>query len=465
MTHNSKATLHLGAFDRHGTTRARYQNRWIEVEHGIPGEAVIAEVMGTKRQRARILEVRRPAADRVWPPCEYFRDWHCGGCQWQMISYEGQLERKREQINELMRDAGLELEVTATHALDDPWRYRSTAGIALGRNAGFRRQASLAIVPIHDCPISELVIGRLMARLNAGIDVGTIPDYRGRVRVDVRVIEGGRLQTMIRPADDAAPDTDLASLAAFLSDLEDVEGVAIEREGGAAEVLKGELFAPVAVKGKEVLLTAASFFQTNLRLLPELIDRICEEAAPLAGRRIADVYGGVGMFGLFLADAGARVTVIESDPTAVDAGRRTADRWDLASIEFVAADAGDALGDQEYDVIVVDPPRSGLTPLVIDSLIDEPPEVLLYVSCLPQSLARDLVPLTQASYRVEHLEMFDFYPQTFHIEALAVLRHGRSVTDATFGALNQEEAPVIEQEIHEAFAEHGEERDRRSRQL
>lgn len=418
----NKATLHLGPFDRHGTTRARYQNRWIEVEHGIPGETVIADVVGTKRQRGKILDVRQPAPDRVWPPCEYFRDWHCGGCQWQMISYEGQLERKREQINGLMRDAGLELEVTATHALDDPWRYRSTAGIALGRHAGFRRQASLAIVPIHDCPISDLVIGRLMAQLNNGIQAGTVPDYRGRVRVDVRVAESGRLQTMIRPSEDAAPDTDLAPLATFLEGLQDVEGVAVERADGAIEVLTGELFAPVLVKDRPILLTAASFFQTNLRLLPELIDRICEAAAPLSGRKIADVYGGVGMFGLFLAAGGAQVTVIESDPVAVEAGRLNAERWELSSIDLIADDAANVLGDRQYSVMVVDPPRSGLSPLVIDSLVEEPPETLLYVSCLPQSLASDLVPLTEGGYRVEHLELFDFYPQTFHSEAFAVLK-------------------------------------------
>lgn len=418
----NKATLHLGSFDRHGTTRARYENHWIEVEHGIPGEMVVAEIMGTRRRRGKILEVRQPAPDRVWPPCEYFRDWACGGCQWQMISYEGQLERKREHINALMQGAGLELEVTATHALDDPWRYRSTAGIALGRNAGFRRQASLAIVPIRDCPISDLVIGRLMAQLNDDINSGAIPDYRGRVRVDVRVADDGRLQTMIRPGEDAAPDTDTAPLAAFLSALDDAEGVAVERADGSVEVVSGELFTPVTVKGRSIYLTAASFFQTNLRLLPELIDRICEEASPLKGRRLADVYGGVGMFGLFLADGGAQVTVIESDPLAIEAGRKTAAEWGLTTIEFLAEDAASGLGDRRDEVVVVDPPRSGLAPLVIDALVEDPPEVLLYVSCLPQSLARDLVPLTQAGFRVEHLELFDFYPQTFHSEALAVLR-------------------------------------------
>src|SRR3954453_3350968 len=94
-TPDDTATLFLGAFDRHGTTRARHEGRWIEVEHGIPGETVLARIVGQKGPMARIVEGLDPAPDRVEPPCPYFRDWACGGCQWQQISFEGQLERKR----------------------------------------------------------------------------------------------------------------------------------------------------------------------------------------------------------------------------------------------------------------------------------------------------------------------------------------------------------------------------------
>ncbi len=166
MSEASSLTLRLHRFDDHGTTRAGYRGRWVEVEHGIPGETVVVELTGSQRRRARIVEVLESAPDRVEPPCEYFRDWACGGCQWQHISYEGQLARKREQVDAAMQASGLDLVVGKVHALDDPWRYRSTAGIALGRSAGFRRHGSLAIVPIRDCPISHPLIGRLMAQLN-----------------------------------------------------------------------------------------------------------------------------------------------------------------------------------------------------------------------------------------------------------------------------------------------------------
>jgi 23S rRNA (uracil1939-C5)-methyltransferase len=430
MQTNEHVTLHLGDFDRHGTTRARYNGRWIEVEHGIPGEVVQAEIVGGKRPWGRIVEVLEPAPDRVEPPCPYFRDWACGGCQWQQIAYEGQVERKRRAVDATMQRAGHDLAVEAVH-LADPWRYRSTAGIALGKRAGFRRHGSLAIVPLRDCPISHPLIGRLCAELNDAIEAGSIPDYRGRVRVDVRVVEGSnRLQTCIRPTEGEhlpAPDM-LRPLEITLSSLADVASVAV-LAGPEVSAVTGALYAPTEVGGKPVWLSAVSFFQTNLLLLPDLISRVRTEAEPLRGKRIADVYGGVGLFGLFLAEGAREVVVIEADPMAVEAGRRTADDWELSNIAFTAASAEEALAPAgRFDVVIVDPPRAGLDASVIEALVAEPPELLLYVSCLPSSLARDLGPLLEGDYSVEHLELFDFYPQTYHVELLAALRRDKQGT-------------------------------------
>lgn len=427
METNEPVALHLGNFDRHGTTRARYNGRWIEVEHGIPGEVVQAELVGGKRPWGRIVEVLEPAPDRVEPPCPYFRDWACGGCQWQQIAYAGQVERKRRAVDATMQRAGHDLAVEAVH-LADPWRYRSTAGIALGKRAGFRRRGSLAIVPLRDCPISHPLIGRLCAELNDAIEAGSIPDYRGRVRVDVRVVEGrDRLQTCIRPTEGEylpAPEM-LRPLEITLSSLPDVASVAV-LSGPEVSALSGALYAPTKVGGKPVWLSAVSFFQTNLHLLPDLISRVRAEAEPLRGKRIADVYGGVGLFGLFLAEGAREVVVIEADPMAVEAGRRTADDWELSNIAFTAASAEEALAPAgRFDVVIVDPPRAGLDASVIRALVSEPPELLLYVSCLPSSLARDLGPLMESGYRVEHLELFDFYPQTYHVELLAALRRDK----------------------------------------
>lgn len=422
------ATLHLDGFDSHGTTRARYRGRWIEVEHGIPGETVRAEIVGGRRLRGRIVEVLEPAPDRITPPCPYFREWQCGGCQWQHISYQGQLERKREGVETAMRAAGLPLSITAIHALSDPWRYRSTAGISLGKRAGFRRHGSLAIVPLHDCPISHPLIGRLMAALNDRLEAGTLPDFHGRIRLEVRVADLSgepRLQVQVRPTEEGktAGGTDLEILTKVLTSLREVGGVSVLQADGSVKTVSGGLFATTYIDGRPVSLAAGSFFQTNLLLLPELIARLRDVAGPLRDKRVADVYGGVGLFGLFLAEEAREVVVVESDPLAVEAGRLTAKQWGLSNVRSLSAPAEEALADtDQYDVVIIDPPRSGLAEPVVDALLGGRPPLILYVSCLAQSLARDLRTLSATDYEVEQLELFDFYPQTYHVELLAVLR-------------------------------------------
>lgn len=420
------ATLELGGFDRHGTTRARVGERWIEVEHGIPGETVQAQIVGRRRPRGHIVQMVHASPDRVEPPCPYFRDWACGGCQWQQISYSGQLSRKRAEVEGAMQEVGIDLAVTAVHALDEPWRYRSTATISLGRSAGFRRQASLAIVPIRDCPISHPLIGRLMATLNDLLAGGELPDYRGRVRVDVRVAgtpDAEYLQALVRTEGDESRDSDLHAVVDRVAELDFVGSVARLTPDGRPQAVKGDLFGEVPVAGQQVTLSAASFFQTNLRLLPELIRRLQEEASPLRGKRVADVYGGIGIFGSLMAAEAQDVVIVESDPVAVEAGRLTAQTWERHNVEFVVGRAEEVLEDAGHcDVVIVDPPRSGLGEDVRAELLSGRSPLILYVSCLAQSLARDLAVLTAGGYRVHHLELFDFYPQTYHVELLAVLR-------------------------------------------
>ena len=201
-----------------------------------------------------------------------------------------------------------------------------------------------------------------------------------------------------------------------------IASVSIISPEGELVVLSGDPFGRTTVAGRAVYLHAGSFFQTNVELLPQLIGRLQTEAEP-EGKRIADVYGGVGVFGLFLAEGASNVLVVESDPLAEEACRRTAAEWGLDNVHFRAEEAEVALRDESgFDVVVVDPPRTGLSEAVIEALIELQPETILYISCLAQSLARDLRVLTAEGYSIDHLEVFDFYPQTYHVEILTVLR-------------------------------------------
>jgi 23S rRNA (uracil1939-C5)-methyltransferase len=265
-----------------------------------------------------------------------------------------------------------------------------------------------------------------MAILNDQLDAGTLPDYHGQVRLDVHMGRGDygeRLHVLVRPTERRAFEADLAPLVSLLAGLAEIGGVSRLRPDGSIETVSGPLFATVDLAGWPVSFAAASFFQTNLLLLPKVIARIQEEAQPLAGKRAADVYGGVGIFGLFLAQQAQDVVEIEADALAIEASRLTAARWGLSNVAFVAEPAEEALAEAgRFDMVVVDPPRSGLSDPVVDALIRERPPLILYVSCLAQSLTRNLSALIPAGYEVTGLELFDFYPQTYHVELLAVLR-------------------------------------------
>jgi 23S rRNA (uracil1939-C5)-methyltransferase len=190
---------------------------------------------------------------------------------------------------------------------------------------------------------------------------------------------------------------------------------------GAIQTLHGAAYGWVRLRGRDLALRAGSFFQSNWSLLPALLDRALELAAVQPGQVVADIYGGVGLFGLFMAEQGADVTMIEIDPRAVESAKTTAAAWGLSNLRFVASSAERAVaGLPRLDLALVDPPRTGLDERTISALIEREVPRIVYVSCSPISYARDAARLVRAGYTIERYELFDFYPQTVHIEGLAL---------------------------------------------
>jgi tRNA/tmRNA/rRNA uracil-C5-methylase (TrmA/RlmC/RlmD family) len=209
-----EATLDVGEFDSHGTARSIFNGRSIEVEHAIPGERVEALVYGRRRRWARIVDIPSPAPDRVPAPCPHFHD-GCGGCPWQMVDIQSQLSRKLENVKTQFTDAGVAVDIRGVQTETDPWRYRMTAGLSVGRQAGFRRRGTQSIVAVTDCLISHPLIGRMASVLNEAIESEGIPNYHGDVSLEVRVVdreEDAGLHTCIVPS----PGSRHASIDAIL---------------------------------------------------------------------------------------------------------------------------------------------------------------------------------------------------------------------------------------------------------
>jgi 23S rRNA (uracil1939-C5)-methyltransferase len=335
-----------------------------------PGEVLSVRIRSIRRDyaKAEILELVEPSPQRIEPVCPLYGE--CGGCNLMHLSYEAQEAARLGIFMEAFRRAGIGAEGLPPD-LDlissPPFGYRNRAQFhrGPGRTVGYARRSSNTIIAVQDCPIL----------------VQSLRDWLGTKGQEEQV---GK-----------------SRFVAFGSP----ERVWVE--GRDTEV-------QVEVGGKPFLFHIQGFFQSNLAILDQLVARVC---ADLSGARAADLYAGIGLFGSFLKDNFDRVVCVEQDIQAVGYACRNVGR----DADFAAADmeawTASTQAKANYDYVVVDPPRTGLAPAVRSWLGRSRPPVVGYVSCDPVSLARDAAVLLASGYHIEQASIFDFYPQTGHVES------------------------------------------------
>jgi 23S rRNA (uracil1939-C5)-methyltransferase len=363
-----------------GDGLARSEGRVVLLPFVLPGEEVEAEVERVKNDllRGRMVQVLSPSPLRVAPPCPHFQ--RCGGCQYQHIAYEAQLEQKRDILREVLRRVGKieydgEIEIVA----GEPWEYRNRARLHIENGAiGYFEFGSHNLCPIGHCPISS-------PKLNETI---------------------------------GALSRELPNLPRFTTELElftnekEVQYLASDRIPAAARALFDGLgtTAPIEYAGFRVSRT--SFFQVNRFL----IDRLVETAVcGTQGDHAIDLYAGVGLFSRVLTASFTRVTAVEA---AAGAHRNL--EFNVPAATAIHATAEEFLRQlQEAPALILaDPPRTGLGKHTVADLIRIRAPQLRIVSCDPATLARDLRALLAAGYRIEHLTLVDLFPQTFHLETV-----------------------------------------------
>jgi 23S rRNA (uracil1939-C5)-methyltransferase len=419
--------LRLNDFVAKGATGAEINSRAVAIDRGIPGELVQASIdRRRKAWRGVVDSVLEHSPDRVQPPCPAYEA-GCGGCQWQHMNYAAQMQAKRALVDREMDRAGVSIRVSESHAMDVPWRYRRTAALALGWEAGFRPRGRRGIVEIRDCLISHPLIGNLATALNDLLRADRIAPYHGKLWLDCTVVGTATvpaLQIVIQGIEGLTLEShpELHDLATTVTSCGSVESVSFRHRSGLVLPLIGELESAIEVAGKPMWVPAGAFVQTNAEMLDRLISGIEPELAARAPAHVADVYGGVGTFALAFADSVQHMTLVELDASAVAAARRTASDRGLSNVSFISQHAEKALPDlSDLDLIVVDPPRSGLGAIVTAALHQSSARTVIYVSCSVSSLARDLAELVGFGFSARTLELFDFYPQTYHVECLTIL--------------------------------------------
>jgi 23S rRNA (uracil1939-C5)-methyltransferase len=433
-------TVMLGALTRDGDTLAEItwqdepgeeRTHTLHVPAGLPGETVtiaIEAASSPPRRRKRhwkprqprvwITEIQQASPLRVEAPCPVFGV--CGGCQLQHMRYESQLEWKHSIVRQLLQESGFDNPpVLETVACDDPWHYRNHMRFSVNRDGqpGLTARGTHRVLPLTRCPIAHKQINRVLGVLS------TLPNERPQALVRCGAATGHVL-IQPRPREDVARQLVEEGL--------DLRSEAME------ERLGGEAFR----------IRPSSFFQTNTAqaekmvrmMLDGLLDGTASEVssclAPAGGtlsggqvtttfRTIVDAYCGVGTFALLLARHVGKVIAIEESASAI----RDAE-WNLREVHNVEIRKGkveDLLPTLECQVdgLVIDPPRAGCQQAVLDALVRHPVGRIVYVSCDPATLARDLHILCNVhpTYRLRSVQPLDMFPQTAHIECVAVLEH------------------------------------------
>jgi 23S rRNA (uracil1939-C5)-methyltransferase len=419
------------AFGGRGVARA--EGFVVFVSGALPGDRVRVEVTKAKKRfaEARTVELLQAGADRIPDRCLHGGE-PCPGAPWQGLPYERQLAIKSEQIGEALRRIGdlegFELEEIVPAA--EQWRYRNKLEYSFGESDGETALGFHArgrwdlIVDVDDCQLASEPGNAARNEVREWARLESVRPYEPHSREGVLrnlvVREGrrsGQIQTRL-----------VTSAARFPRPPVDLH-TAIEGDSGGTD-------GPTGVLGEERLreelcglkleMSHGAFFQTNTEMAERLY-AVAAEYAGLSGReRVFDLYCGIGTIGLTMAAQAGEVWGLEIVPEAIEDAERNARRNEIENIHFLAANARTGVRPLivqagKPDVVVIDPPRAGLSQKIVRRLIECEAAKIVYVSCNPTTLAPNAAQLVEAGYRLTRVRPVDMFPQTPHIECVALL--------------------------------------------
>jgi 23S rRNA (uracil1939-C5)-methyltransferase len=418
------------------------------LDRALPGSLVRARVTGLKKKRAeaRVLEVLRSSPDAVPSFCAHFGE--CGGCSWQDMDYAAQLRWKRQRIQEALRRlAGVEVEVPPVLASPLRRGFRNKMEYAFAPDQGgintllgLRQRASRALCAVEECALQPegaafLCAVRAWLR-DYGLDAWALASKcleHFILRDAGGDVSGRRLAAELLCGPKPLPAGAGRALWVRLEGL-GATGLLVSgggRRGERAGKGRTELFGAGVLNGRvghlRLQFPLRGFMQTNGGAMELLYSQVRDLAALSGGERVWELYAGAGALGLFLADKAGELLGVEWDKQAVRAAQANAAALGFGHCRFLAGDAAVVLPGLEGrpDLLVADPPRSGLAPGVCAAIRAKAPARMIYVSCDPGSLARDLA-LLAPDYRTAALRLVDMFPHTPHMESAALLVRERS---------------------------------------
>ena len=429
-----------------GSGVAKVEGYPLFIPNGLPGEKAKVKVIKTNKNYGfgRLVEIQERSPYRVEAPCPIYKE--CGGCQLQHLNYEGQLKIKHKQVQNVLERIGkINTIVHPTLGMSEPWRYRNKAQVPIGEHeggliGGFYQQRSHQIINMDQCLIQQEenddVVKKVKAICNKhGVraydetrhkgDLRHIMVRRGLVTGEIMVVLITRTQDI--PNRKAIVDEIVDNIQNLKSIIHNVNNKKTNViMGDITKVLWGDETITDYIGDVKFAISARSFYQVNPEQTKVLYNKALEYADLQGKESVIDAYCGIGTISLFLAKKAKKVFGVEIVPQAIEDARKNALLNNIHNVDFAVGEAEVVIPNwykegNEADVLVVDPPRKGCDEALLQTILEMKPKKVVYVSCNPATLARDLQILELGGYKTKEVQPVDMFPQTMHCEAVALL--------------------------------------------
>jgi len=447
MQTNKQVELEILNFGSEGQGIGRLEGLAVFVPGALPGERVLAEICHQRKNYAqgKLLSVLTPAPGRQLPRCRYYEQ--CGGCQLQHFVYEDQLAMKRQMVRDaLQRIAGVgEIAVDPVLGMAEPWRYRNRGRVHLSweqgqLKAGFFAQESHELIPVEDCLLFPEVFGLLAQRVAQDLSHVILEDLHKdktarRKNIESMVLRQNKAGQIMLILEGEFPSDSLKEIAmAWQQEFSVLETVMqnygpkshAQGWGSKWQILLGSDVLADEICDARFLFSPTSFAQVNALQTQVLYEQIRQLSALSPDDIVWDIYCGVGTIGIVLAKEGARLWGVEENASAIRMAKENA-RLNGIFANFEVGRAELVLP-RAYKkqvrlprVVVVDPPRSGCKPEVLQVIADSKAPKIIYVSCHPATLARDVKLLSGMGYTISAVRPVDMFPQTSHVESIVLM--------------------------------------------
>ncbi|ALP36063.1 RNA methyltransferase [Paenibacillus sp. IHB B 3084] len=457
---NDEAVMDIIGMNHDGEGVGRVEGFTLFVPGALPGEKVRIKVLKTKKQYgyAKLLDIVQASPDRIAAPCAIYDQ--CGGCQIQHMSYEAQLGWKRQHVVDVLERIGklsvegnegsiagekTAVKVLPTLGMNEPWRYRNKAQVPIGvieggLVGGFYARGSHRIVDMDTCLIQDERNDEVVARVKEigrtlGISAYNEETGRGLLRhvVVKTAFRTGEMMLVLVTNGRDIPHADawIGSIREHIPHVASIcQNVNTKRTnvifGDETRVLWGRDVIYDYIGNVQFAISARSFYQVNPVQTEALYSKTVEYAGLTGKETVIDAYCGIGTISLFLAQHADQVYGVEIVKEAIEDARSNALLNNMRNVKFEVGASEDVIPAWKEqgitaDVIVVDPPRKGCDPRLLETILEMKPERVVYVSCNPSTLARDLRILEDGGYRTLEVQPVDMFPHTVHVECVVVI--------------------------------------------